>query len=349
MLVDIVSTNFNLPTGSDASKIKAYRVACTQNSPDAALPTFSTTKEEITLYERDKDGNIVVDEDGNPKPGLVVEGDKVTATGFDYGANWCGWDATANDGDGGPHGYKLVLEVPITVKDDIVGGPAVETNDPGSELIIKDADGNVIQRYPFIPPEVKIPVTIWIQKHGLLSTTADGVQGHEDNAVFTIRKIRYVGHYETDEDGDKLEGGKRINYYYKKGEWDDETGPKFIVNGVETTMLWKTFTKVTVNMKEGEQDGIVKVSGLDPDYIYRIEEDAWAHLGYNFNPDDTARYTMEWDATEGKYVDVQNPFEFTNTTNKSFYAEDVYRNVFGQGTGTGQGLVTTTTEESSDD
>ena len=173
-------------------------------------------------------------------------------------------------------------------------------------------------------------------------------QEKKNASFFTMRKINYVGHYETDGDGDPLPCGEQINYYFKKGEWDDKTGKTFIVNGVETTLKWKTFTKVTVNMKEGQKDGIVKVSGLDPDYVYRIEEDAWAHLGYNFNPDDTARYTIEWDETEGKYVDVQNPFEFNNTTNKSFYAEDVYRNVFGQGTGTGQGLVTTGTSSGDD-
>ena len=95
-------------------------------------------------------------------------------------------------------------------------------------------------------------------------------------------------------------------------------------------MVWTTFTKVTVNMKDGE--GIAKISGLDADYVYRIEEDAWAHLGYDFDPDETAQYTLEWDETAKRYKELSNPFTFTNTPKtKAFYSEDVYRNVFGQG------------------
>ena len=86
-------------------------------------------------------------------------------------------------------------------------------------------------------------------------------------------------------------------------------------------------------MKEGAQDGIVKISGLDPDYIYRIEEDAWAHLGYNFDPDASARYTLEWDEAAGHYKDISNPFVFSNTSKtNAFYSEDVVRNVFNPGT-----------------
>ena len=262
--------------------------------------------------------------------------------GFDYGANWCGWEEYEDANhqvQGRAHGYKLVLEIPIVVKDDVVGGPSVETNDEGSQLIIKDENDNVLQSFEFISPTVKIPVTIWIKKEGLQSKTVEEnkpqeeynpqIQGHEDNAVF--RKTKFIGLYETGEEGAPLDGGKRIEYTYAKDENGNEIVKKYIVNGVETEMKWKTFTKVSVNMRDDE-DGIVKISGLDADYVYRIEEDAWAHLGYDFDPNATARYTIEWDATqnegEGGYKEVQNPFTFTNTPKGTVYAEQVIRNEF---------------------
>ncbi len=325
VLVDIVASNFNIPTNTNLGEVKVYQVPCTQASA-TSLISFSPRTATGDLAWEDITSSIGLDKSKQAQG-------EISVTGFDYASNWCGWDGSANNGRGAAHGSKLVLEIPITVKDDIVGGPSMDTNAPGSKLIVKNKAGEVIEELEFISPIVKVPVTIWIQKTGLLSSTADEtVQGHEDNAVFTIRKIKFVGRYETDANGNQLEGGKHIDYYFKKGEWDDKTGPEFTVNGVKTTVLWKTFTKVSVNMKEGDHSGIAKISGLDPDYVYRIEEDAWAHLGYDFDPDATAQYTLEWDATTERYKELSNPFVFDNTPKpKAFYAEDVSRNVFNPG------------------
>ena len=103
------------------------------------------------------------------------------------------------------------------------------------------------------------------------------------------------------------------------------------------TVKWETFTKLTVNMKEGNQDGIVKISGLNPDYVYRIEEDAWAHLGYTFDPNATAQHTMQWNDTAGEYKSLQNPFVFSNTPKGNVYAEDIVRNVFSAGSSSSSG------------
>ena len=313
VMVDIVASNFQIPENTDLGSVKVYQVACTQASA-ASIISFSGDKEDIT--------NVVT---------LVTDktNGEVSVTGFDYGANWCGWDGSANNNTGAAHGYKLVLEIPITVKDDVVGGPSVDTNAEGSQLIIKDANGEVVASYNFTSPVVRIPVAIWIQKEGL---------NNNDSAIFTLRKTKFLGRYETDENEDIItdDNGKpkRIDYTYVKGQTRSYT-----VKGVVTEMKWETFTKLAVN-KKYNSDGIVKISGLDPDYVYRIEEDAWAHLGYDFDPDATARYTMEWDSATNSYKDVQNPFVFTNTSKGNVYAEDVIRNEFGQGSGTGGGLTT---------
>lgn len=341
VLVDIVASNFNIPTNTDLGEVTVWEVPCTQQSASSVI-SFSPRDATGDLAWKDITDDITLDDTKQAQG-------EISVTGFDYATNWCGWDASANNNQGAAHGSKLVLEIPITVKDDIVGGPSMDTNAPGSKLIVKNTKGEIVEELEFISPIVKVPVTIWIKKEGLKSTTADGIQGHEDNAVFTIRKIKFVGRYETDANGNELLD-KHIDYYFKKGEWDDKTGPTLQINGEETKVLWTTFTKVSVNMKEGDQNGIVKISGLDPDYVYRIEEDAWAHLGYDFDPDDTAQYTLEWDETTKRYKDLKNPFTFSNTPKtNAFYAEDVVRNTFGQGTGAGQGLVTTGTSSGDDD
>ena len=319
VLVDIVASNFSIPTNANLGSVKVYEVPCTQTGP-TNLIQFSPRNATGDLAWKDITNSVDLE--------VSTANGEVKVKGFDYGEKWCGWDASANNNTGAAHGSKLVLEIPISANDDIVGGPSLETNLPGSGITIKDKDGIVLETYSFVSPVVKVPVTIWIKKEGLLSSTKNSaIQGHEDDAVFTIRKTKFHGLYETDEHGNEFEGGKRIEYTYTKG-----STKSFIVNGVSTPIVWTTFTKVSVNMKEGEQDGIVKISGLDPDYIYRIEEDAWAHLGYSFDPDATARYTLEWDATAGKYKDIENPFVFSNTPKTSaFYSEDVVRNVFNQG------------------
>lgn len=326
VLVDIVASNFKIPTNTSLGSVKVWEVPCTQQSATSFIsfsPRNATGALAWTNITDDVDLDLTKQAQG-----------EVSVKGFDYGAKWCGWDATANNNQGAAHGSKLVLEIPISANDDIVGGPSLETNLPGSGITVKDKDGNIIEEHQFISPVVKVPVTIWIKKTGLLSYDKDGVQGHEDNAVFTIRKIKFFGRYQTDANGNPLlDASKKpikINYYFKKGEWDDKTSPSFTINGeTEPAPKWTTFTKVSVNMKE-HPDGIAKISGLDPDYVYRIEEDAWAHLGYNFDPDATAKYTFEWDGDSVK--DTKNPFVFSNTSKtNAFYSEDVVRNVFNPG------------------
>lgn len=318
VLVDIVASNFNIPTNTNLGEVKVYQVPCTQANATAMI-SFSPRNATGELAWKDITNTVGLDKSKQ------AEGE-ISVTGFDYGANWCGWDASANNKQGAAHGNKLVLEIPITVKDDIVGGPSMDTNAPGSKLIVKNKAGEVIEELEFISPIVKVPVTIWIKKEGLLSTTASNgkVQGHEDNAVFTIRKTKFLGRVETDAQGKEIEGGKHIEYTYNN---DTE----YTIKGVKTKLVWTTFTKVSVNMKENE-DGIVKISGLDPDYVYRIEEDAWAHLGYDFDPNATAQYTLVWDETKKKYIEQTNPFKFSNTPKTTaFYSEDVVRNVFNPG------------------
>lgn len=95
-----------------------------------------------------------------------VEGDKVSVTGFNYSDNWVGFH-TDKDGKQTARGSKMVLEIPIQVKDDTVG--EVPTNNLNNSGIL---DGNGDMFAKFVSPVVKyayftvVPVTSSVDEKG---------------------------------------------------------------------------------------------------------------------------------------------------------------------------------------
>lgn len=95
-----------------------------------------------------------------------VEDDKVSVTGFNYSDNWVGFH-TDKDGKQTARGSKMVLEIPIQVKDDTVG--EVPTNDMDNSGIL---DGNGDMFAKFVSPVVKyayftvVPVTSSVDENG---------------------------------------------------------------------------------------------------------------------------------------------------------------------------------------
>ena len=85
---------------------------------------------------------------------------------------------------------------------------------------------------------------------------------------------------------------------------------------------WSNFTKVVVSYDDMDQNGIVKIVGLNPDYFYKLKEDAWA-FGYTYQ-NDGIQYTVG--------DNVQNPFIFVNIPKELKYDEASLRNVFAEKT-----------------
>ena len=133
-----------------------------------------------------------IDIDGTPEDPLIsyeVSDDLKTITikGFDYAKLWCGHDNIASHNNtvhgsspdnkdinydyimSGYRGFKLIVEFPVILEDDAVGGPNVQTNDSLSGLYAADSNGNPtgtpIINYPI--PDVAVPVTLRIKKTGL--------------------------------------------------------------------------------------------------------------------------------------------------------------------------------------
>lgn len=277
VMIDVVATSFAIPTDANLGSVQVWRVPAVKPSKESMLSFNETAAEELSVVADTAALNAITDPDIRSKTVCLTTDTKtgeVNVTGFDYGAEWCGYDEE-NDRS---HGHKLVLTIPITVKEDAVGGPHVNTNTADSKLIIKDSEGNVISENVFPRPWVKVPVSIWIQKTGLLE---------DDSAVFNLRRTRYEG--------------PDVDYS-------------------ASTVVWEEWgEKIVCNKQTMDENGCVKVSGLNPDYVYKVYEDAWGSLGYIYQDDDVL-YTVG--------DNVQNPFKFHNTPKQVKFDEAVVRNVF---------------------
>ncbi len=267
LTVDVVSSSFSVPSEfNQASDVVEVLVApCTGQ-------TTINGKKYLTFGQEKEPGDYGLTA---ITPTIDVDNNKVSTTGFDYSANWCGPDPTSATGY---HGYKQIIRFTITVNDDAVGGPAVETNDSDSGIYLPDATEPLVK---FNRPTVKLPVQIWIQKQGLRPG---------DSAVFTLAMCKF-----TDWDPDQTDLSKQN---------------------------WSSFTKVVINYSDMDQDGIVKIVGLDPDYFYRLKEDAWA-FGYTYQ-DGGINYTVG--------DNVQNPFIFKNEPKDLKFDEASARNIFNERT-----------------
>jgi hypothetical protein len=263
LTVDVVSSSFSVPKGFEQNPANAVEVLV---APCTGITTIDG--HDYLTFGQAKAPTAY----GLPAitPSIVEADNTVSTTGFNYSDNWCGFDQSANK----YHGYKQIIRFVITVNDDAVGGPAVETNTSGSGIYLPGSDEPLVE---FNIPTVKLPVQIWIQKVGLM-------QG--DNAVFTLARTPFVENFDPE-----------------TAVWQD-WGTKIVVGPDDYDPVKGIYLKKQV--------------GLNPDYYYRIKEDAWA-FGYTYQYGGI-QYTFG--------DDIQNPFVFTNTPNNKKYDESSVRNTF---------------------
>lgn len=179
------SSNYYL-TASDAAGLNNVfsSISSTIGGSDATLTGTATMVDEISEYFQLPKNYLDslkaytvpftgTDASGNRQWGAnqtrytpSVEGDKVSVTGFNYSDNWVGFH-TDKDGKQTARGSKMVLEIPIQVKDDTVG--EVPTNDLNNSGIL---DGNGDMFAKFVSPVVKyayftvVPVTSSVDENG---------------------------------------------------------------------------------------------------------------------------------------------------------------------------------------
>jgi len=164
--IDIVSASFELPEGTDTTDIVVKFAKCLGKSGD-----YLTFETDTTQW----DDNPPAGQEGHVS--LHIDGNKITATGFDYTAEWCGYDESI----GSYRGHKMILLIPIEMAPSAVGGLGTDTNGPESGIYV--GGENLL---PFISPDLNLPTNIHIKKEGL----APG-----ESAVFDIYRTA------ADEDG----------------------------------------------------------------------------------------------------------------------------------------------------
>ena len=102
---DIISPQFTLPEGADASHIRLETYACTGKNGN-----------EYTWSENDDAMGAVA----------TVDGDKVNVTGFNFSQNYVG--TVTENGNVSYRGHKLVIKFDVVPKDGMLGGNAIQTN-----------------------------------------------------------------------------------------------------------------------------------------------------------------------------------------------------------------------------
>ncbi|MBQ4287180.1 MAG: hypothetical protein II770_04035, partial [Bacteroidales bacterium] len=263
--VDVIAASFALPTGASADDITVKVAKCVGKEGN-----YLQFDEPIDPGDADPAMTIT--------PTVNTTTQKVSTTGFDFSANWCGY----NEDTGKYQGYKQIISFEIKVNDNAVGGPDVLTNEENSGIFLAGATEPLVK---FNRPTVKIPISIWIKKQGL--------EG-DDTAVFTIEYAEYD---------------------------PTVTNPSTLPKSA-----WKSFDKVAINSNsEIDSDGypIVRLTGLDPDFFYRIREDQWA-------------WSYDYQASGIQYTvgsGGSNPFVFVNKPKETVKEnESSVRNEFNERT-----------------
>lgn len=155
--VDVVSQSFDIPyvvdsEGNINTDVKVW------TAPLSNIATGSDNKPVYTFPITAL----------QPAEGVTLEVDPLTGTvsvtGFDYTLNAC---AMVN---GRPVGNQLIIEIPIKMDDDAVGGHGVATNGPGSGIRYKEkqSDGSYVDKtIEFDTPDISLPTNLEIKKEGL--------------------------------------------------------------------------------------------------------------------------------------------------------------------------------------
>ena len=131
---DIISPQFTLPDGANASSITLETYAC--KGKDGENYTWSSTS------------------DGNGGAYATVNGDQVSVTGFDFAENWVGTETSA-EGTTTYRGNKLVIKFNVTPRPGFLGGNNVVTNASAGIYENGSAQTPVMT---FEQPKVNVPI-----------------------------------------------------------------------------------------------------------------------------------------------------------------------------------------------
>ncbi len=311
--VDVVSSSFMLPEGTDTDNIDEtvkvfiaklekiengeYKFYKEVFEEDINEDVLGDDYEDYFYYKLDEDGKRVEPEQFLPVNQdlnlTFIDPNGIKVKGFDYSSNFCGpiyeenWDPTGHtDAENAGHverynGFKIIIMIPIKMNPDAVGGPNVNTNDEGSGIFVSDEATTAF--VPYESPKVSLPVNIHIKKTGL---------NPGESAKFSIERA--------------------IIPYDDEGNWDVSD-----INENDWSYVSTIFVTMDENATSSTPDPVVKVKGLpanidvmvngvktQKDVVYRISEEPW---GWSYEAD-TGNEDPQYTVTSK----VDNPFEFKN-------------------------------------
>lgn len=139
VISDVISDYFELPQGADESSI-------TVDTQDAVYNggTLSWTTTTIQNFD----------------PAVTISGKTIDVNGFDFNRNFVA-EKGRTEGDvsqeGDFHGRKLIITIPVVVRDGFWGGNQVPTN--GNASAVYDKNGNLVETFevPHVDVEIKDP------------------------------------------------------------------------------------------------------------------------------------------------------------------------------------------------
>lgn len=136
---DIVSDYFELPEGTDASKITLKTADFDGYESDGKTPKWKTeeTASGVTASISDK---------------------TLKVTGFDFSANYVGIDEDKTAGTKTPRGKKLIIEFNVKARDGFLGGNGVPTNGADSGIYTKKDGADTVMEN-FEQPTVDVPIS----------------------------------------------------------------------------------------------------------------------------------------------------------------------------------------------
>lgn len=128
---DVLTDQFQLPAGTDASAIKVYTQDYTQNG-------FANK----TVYPAEVS--------------ISADGKTISVTNFDYAENYVG--TVTKDGVVTYRGKKLIVEIPIVAREGFFGGNNVATNGTDSGVYENAEAETPLEAFPV--PEVNVPLNV---------------------------------------------------------------------------------------------------------------------------------------------------------------------------------------------
>ena len=225
---------------TDTTTLDGSAVIADTVAPNFAMPDNVAA---ITLKVADyqADGSFSNEQAAPAAVTAAIAGQDISVTGFDFSANWCGFDANQN-----PHGQKLIIE--FTIQNENYGGTQ-PTNEGAS---VKDGDGNAIKtaENPVVPVPVKIPEAAAAYTR---SKVYDGNPFNvKENIADIVANIVPV-------DG---KNNQFVNLTYEIKQ-DDTVVGTYTIEAGKTSGSWDTEDELTTGKDVGEYKYSVVVTATD--------------------------------------------------------------------------------------